>query len=496
MARRVADGATTSRSLVEAHISLIEATHDRLNAVIARDFEQALAAASQADAMSHADRQHRPLHGVPITVKECFAVQGMATTLGNPTSHVGLARRDAEVVARLKRAGAILLGKTNVPQLMVFHECDNPRYGRTVNPWDEQRTCGGSSGGGAAAVAAGCSPCDLGSDAGGSTRIPAHFCGIHTLVPTPGSISRAGMTDGIPGMAHLTPMPAPLARRVEDLVAVINVLAACPHGRKAWIRLPDANRLDGLRMAVWANHQAFPVASAIQRAVRQAADRLQACGVEVLEFPAPPWRRLLQLFTTLWMADGARTMRQQVRGSRVDHRVARMILAARLPAMLRHVYAWQLRRTGDDLLAELFEASRRLSVAEYWRQVGELQQLRDDYLRQWNDVGLDAILCPPFGLPAFRHGDGIDLTPAACYSVWTNLFGLPAGVISTSRVQAEEQRSGDDRLGGSLGRLVEQTASHSVGLPVGVQIVARGCAEGVIAAFMLALESEPDLMAG
>ncbi len=489
MARQVADGAITSRALVEALIARIEATHEPLNTVVVRDFERALSAASVADAVSANDRRHRPLHGVPLTVKECFAVQGLTTTLGNRSRTATAATRDAEVVSRLKQAGAIVLGKTNVPQLMVLHECDNPRYGRTTNPWDTTRTCGGSSGG-AAAVAAGCSPCDLGSDAGGSTRIPAHFCGVHTLVPTPGSISRAGMRDGVPGLTHVTPMPAPLARRVEDLVAVINILAACPQGRKAWIRLPDANRLDGLRVAAWSNDAAFPVSPAIQRAVHDAADQLQLLGVEVLEFPPPPLRQLLRLFSSMWMADGGRTMSRQLEGSPIDPRVRRMILSAQVPQMLRAPYSWYLRLRGDDQLAELMQATRRLSVAGYWSQVWQLYQLRDDYLQRWADVGIDAMLCPPYGLPAFQHGGCIELIPAACYAVWPSLFGLPAGVISTTEVESHEQQSIDGRLGGVVGRLAAFAETNSAGLPVGVQIVARPCAESVIAALMLALESE------
>ena len=489
MARRVADGAITSRALVEAHIALIEAMHQQLNAVVVPDFKQTLVAATAADAMSASQRRNRPLHGVPMTVKECFAVQGLPTTLGIASSYAPAAKRDAEVVARLKQAGAILLGKTNIPQLMVLHECDNPRYGRTVNPWNADRTCGGSSGGGAAAVATGCSPCDLGSDAGGSTRIPAHFCGVHTLVPTPGYVSRAGMRDGVPGMTHLTPMPAPLARRVEDLVAVINVVAACPFGRKAWIRLPDANRLDGLRVAAWWQDEAFPVAPAIQRAVRDAAEQLKLMGVEVVEFPAPPLRQLLRLFGSLWMADGARTMKRQLHGSPIDPRVRRLILSAGLPRLARKLYAWHLRRSGDDRLAELIESSRRISIADYWQQVSELHQLRDDYLQRRADAGIDAILCPPYGLPAFKHGDCIELTPAACYAVWANLFGLPSGVICTTHVGHHEERSVNSGVGGVVGRLAAEAEAQSAGLPVGVQIVSRPCGEGVIAALMLALES-------
>ncbi len=491
MARRIADGAVTSRTLVESHIARIEQVQaeKQLNAVTVRDFERALLAADEADSTPAEQRQNRALHGVPFTVKDCFAVAGLPTTLGNVISTSTLAKRDADVVARMKRAGAILLGKTNVPQLMVLNECDNPLYGKTVNPWNPDRTPGGSSGGGAAAVAAGCSPLDLGSDAGGSARVPAHFCGVHTIMPTPGSISRAGMRDGIPGLTHVTPMPAPLARTVEDLVAAVNALAECPRGRTAWIRLPDANQLSRLRVASWPSQDEFPASPAIQRAIREATDRLRDCGVEVVELSPPPLRTLVRIFASLWMADGGRTMRDNLQGSPVDYRVRRMILSARIPGFVRAAYAWHLRRNGDDWLAEIAEASRGISVAKYWKTVSQLHELRDEYMQQWCRARVDAVLCPPYGLPAFQHGHGIELTPAACYAFWANLFALPAGVISTTHVAADEENSTQRRMTGIVGKLSASAERNSAGLPVGVQIVARPCSEHVIAALMLGIES-------
>ena len=144
-------------------------------------------------------------------------------------------------------------------------------------------------------------------------------------------------------------------------------------------------------------------------------------------------------------------MQQQLKGSPIDPRVRRLILSVRLPLVVASLYAWHLRRSGDDRIAELIEAGRRLSVADYWRQVNELHRLRDDYLQRWSDAGIDAVLSPAYGLPAFKHGDGIDLMPAACYAVWTNLFGMPSGVISTTCVESHEQRSVDGGLGGRRG---------------------------------------------
>jgi fatty acid amide hydrolase len=427
---------------------------------------------------------------VPISVKECFAVQGLLTTLGNPArdgNGSSLASRDARVVQLLQDAGAIVLGKTNVSQLMVYNECDNPRFGRTVNPWDKHRTCGGSSGGAAALTAAGAVALELGSDAGGSARVPAHFCGVHTLMPTPGVISRAGMADGIPGMAHLTPVPSPMARRVEDLLVTGNVLAEHPSGRFDWLRLPTPDAVRHLRVACWQAGDAFPVSPAIARAVEFAKAALVDRGATLVDFDPPPLTELLRYFVALWMADGALTVQHQVRGRAVDPSLKRMITSGRLPHLVRRLHTWRLRRQGDFETAELIDVAHGRTVEDYWRLLGKIQRLREGYLRSWADANVDAVVCPPYGLPALPHGQSLDLMPAACYAVWVNLFGLPAGVLSVTRVRVGEEGGRDERS--PVARMAGQVERGSAGLPVGIQIVARPHCEQAIIAVMLAVEA-------
>ena len=183
LVKAIAGRRVSSRELVDSAISRIEALDPKINAVVVRDFERALTAADAADA-ALAKGETRSLLGVPMTVKEHYAVAGLPTTRGDPKYKNWKAEVDALVVQRLKAAGAVIVGKTNVPLNLSDWQSFNEVYGTTNNPWDLSRTPGGSSGGSAAALAAGFVPLELGSDIGGSLRAPAHFCGVFSHKPT------------------------------------------------------------------------------------------------------------------------------------------------------------------------------------------------------------------------------------------------------------------------------------------------------------------------
>ena len=226
LAREIAGGAITARAAVEAHIARIETVNPSLNAVVQSRFEAARAEADEADRSLRRDRLRGLLHGVPITIKEQFAVAGMSSTLGVAPAERD--ERDGPLVARLRAAGAIVLGKTNVPQLLLYNETDNPVYGRTNNPFDAERSSGGSSGGEAAIIAAHGSPLGLGSDIGGSLRTPSHACGIAALKPTSNRLTNEdarGSGFGF-GQTAIVSQPGPMARSVADLTLALRVLAA------------------------------------------------------------------------------------------------------------------------------------------------------------------------------------------------------------------------------------------------------------------------------
>jgi amidase len=253
LALSIARREVTAREVVEAHLRRIEAVDGRVNAVVRLDAERALARADVVDRGSPLG----PLHGVPFTVKDTIAAAGIEMAMGAPERVGVVADVDATAVARIKAAGAVLLGKTNCPAYGGGIETDNPVYGRTSNPYDLARTPGGSSGGEAAAIAAGESPCGLGTDSGASVRLPAHFCGLASLKPSAGRVPLTGVLDDEGQLGTLgdpRTQVGPLARSVEDVALLLRLIAGpdARDGGVAPVALgdPDDVEVRDLRVAV------------------------------------------------------------------------------------------------------------------------------------------------------------------------------------------------------------------------------------------------------
>jgi len=280
-ARRV-----SALELADEAIARIEARDKAINAVVVRDFDRAREAARAADA-GLARGEKRPLLGVPMTVKESHNVAGLPTTWGSPAFGGWVAPADSVGVARLKGAGAVILGKTNVPPFLADFQSTNPVYGRTGNPWDLTRTPGGSSGGAAAALAAGMIPLEFGSDIGGSIRNPAHFCGVFGHKPSYNLIPLAGhQPPGIPdGAGIVLAVVGPLARTAADLGLALDVLAG-PHGDDAVgyrLALPPARheRLADYRVLIVDRHPLAELDDEIRAGLDGLAGRLEALGAPV-----------------------------------------------------------------------------------------------------------------------------------------------------------------------------------------------------------------------
>lgn len=495
LAGAIAAGRCSAREAVEAHLARIEAVNPALNALVLTRFAEARAEADRADAVRRAGAPLGPLHGVPVTLKEMFALAGTPATLG--VFGAPPARADGPLVSRLRAAGAIVLGKTNVPQLLIYNETDNPVYGRTDHPERADRSPGGSSGGEAAIVAAHGSPLGLGSDIGGSLRCPAHACGIAALKPTSGRLTNEDAREGgyALGQTAVLSQPGPLARRVADLRLAMRVLAA--PGQSAldpqvapvpW-RAPGEVDVRALRVGVYEDDGFFPAAPAVRRAVREAAAALERLGVRVEPFAPPAVGHAMALFQGLLSADGGRGARRRLGRAARDRRVSGLLALAGLPNSWRPAAVGAALLLGQGRLAGQIAAIRERSAAEYWALVEEREAYRRRFLAALGAGGFDALLCPPHALPALTHGATTYLSTAASYAMLYNLLGMPAGVVPVTRVRADEARPrgfGVD-LVARAARAVER---GSAGLPVGVQVVARHWREDVVLALMAALEAE------
>jgi fatty acid amide hydrolase len=476
LAALIASKRVSATEVVKAHIERIEALNGRLNAVVVPLFDEALAAAAEADRVGG---EGKPLHGVPVTVKECFHVAGTPATIGLETKRNSRADLDAELVAKLKAAGAIVVGKTNVPQLLLYVESDNPVYGRTNNPWRLDRSPGGSSGGEAAALATGFSALGLGTDIGGSVRVPAHFSGVQSLRPTPHLLSLTGTEDEVLFKGSAVPDAAgPMARTVADLRMAMTVFG---------VELAEVD-LKRLNVGFYEADGYFPASAACRRAVREAAATLEAAGCRVKRFEVPDIEEALALFYGSFTAEGSDPFTRMLEGSKRDERVKDLLLLSDLAAPVRPLMGGLYGLRGQRRVSQLIGWAGRRSQAQTAELLTRLSAYRERMLAALGDT--DVLLAPACSVPAVTHGATRQLGPASiCYTLLYNLVAWPAGVVAATRVRPEEQ-SGRPRSRDKVDDTARLVDEGSVGLPIGVQVVARPGRDDQIVTVMEFLEQE------
>jgi amidase len=385
LARAIRDKQVSAREVVEAHLYRIEAVNPTLHAVVQLAAERALDEARAADRALAQGDPIGPLHGVPMTIKDSLDTVGVITTGGTKGRASYVPQEDATVVARLRAAGAILLGKTNTPELTLAGETNNLLYGQTNNPYDLARTPGGSSGGAGAIIAAGGSPLDVGSDTGGSIRMPAHFCGITGIKPTSGRVPRTGhvVPFGLGAVDALT-QNGPMARFVEDLALTLPIIAGVDWYDPAIVPMPlgdpRAVELRQLRVAMHTDNGIKTPTPEIIAAVQTAAAALVDAGLTVVEDRPAALPRAADLANDLSSADGRAWTRR---------------LLAR--AGTTELHPWLQRR---------IEEAQAFDVADFTALLEHVDIFRSEmltFLRQY-----DVILCPVCAFPAPRHGATMD----------------------------------------------------------------------------------------
>lgn len=493
-ARLIRNGELSSLEVVNAHIERIEAVNPELNAVVVKRYAAARAEASEADRERAKGAPMGALHGVPITIKECLDLAGTPSTFGLPSRANVMLERDDAYVARMRAAGAIIVGKTNVAQLLMFVESDNPVYGRTCNPWDLSRTCGGSSGGEAAIIAAGGSPLGLGTDIGGSVRTPAAFCGIASIKPTAGRLPDAGRYSSPIGQRAIVSQVGVLAREVADVRLGLEIAnGGANPAVEPPMPLRDAGEVDisRLRVAVYIDDGIFPVAPAVRRAVHEAAAMLSGAGARVCAWKPPSLSDAYQLSMGLLSADRGAGMRRILgRGTR-DPRIASLMMIAGRSRPMIGALGGLLRMLGQQGLADGIKAFGHGDTWHYWQLVEaqlEYQQRFKAALDEAEGGPFDLILCPASSLPAWKHGAARELNLGGVYTILYNLLGYPAGVVPVTRVRADEE-SVRETSRDLIQRAARAVESGSAGLPVGVQVVARPWREHVALAAMQEIEN-------
>jgi len=439
----LASGELSSRELLEAHIERYEKWNRDINVVVATDLGRARERAAAADEAFAAGESWGPLHGLPVTVKDSFETEGLVTTAGAPELAGHVPQRDADAVANLKAAGAIVWGKTNLPLYAGDWQSYNDVYGLSRNPWDRGRTVGGSSGGAAAAVAAGITALELGSDIGGSIRVPSHFNGTFGHKPTWASIPGRGHIPGPPGTLSEADLAVegPIGRSAADLELALDVLTGGGFGGLPNARLPAARpsaiTLEGCRIGLWLDDAACPVSKQTARLLTDAAEALEGVGATLVP--------------------DAHTRTPLAETDKVYRMLLNAVMAPGLPKHVIEAVVARAQGLDADDPAALFAKSLTLTHTEWLR----LNEKRARIKAEWQALFelVDVVLAPIAPVPAFPHDterpfeqrtldvDGEE-RPYDCMLVWPGLATLP--LLPATAVP--------------VGRTDE-------GLPVGLQIV-------------------------
>lgn len=497
LARLIASGDLSSREVLEAHIARIASVNPVLNAVTADRFAAARLEADAADAARKAGDALGPLHGIPFTVKDCLDLKGLPSTFGLPSRSSHRAEKDVAYVRRLREAGAIPIAKTNVAQLLLYYESDNPLFGRTRNPWNPERSPGGSSGGEAALIAAGGSPLGLGTDIGGSLRVPAAFCGIASLKPTAGRLPDPGRFSFPVGQSAIASQVGVMARHVEDVALGSEILAggwnALEEPPRPWSDFRSVDVAD-LRVAYYVDDGTFAPAPAIRRAVEEAAESLRLRGARVTAWRPPAILEGLELLGSIFFADRTALLRATLGHDRRAPQLAPLLAVSRFPGPVLRALEALLRSVGQEGPARSFRFFGRSDAAHYWKLAEARLDFQDRFRSALDSASggpFDVILCPPCALPAFTHGASKDLIMAGGYSALYNLLGYPAGVVPVTRVRPDEQ-AGRKPSRDLIEKAARKVEEGSEGLPVGVQVVARPWREHMALSAMKVIEEEAE----
>jgi Asp-tRNA(Asn)/Glu-tRNA(Gln) amidotransferase A subunit family amidase len=432
--------------IIELHLRRIDALQPKLNAFVHLDIDGARRQARAAESLVLRGAQPGPLHGVPLSVKSCIDVADWPCPAGSLLRQDYVPKQDAPLVSRLRAAGAILLGNTNTPEFLMAYETDNLVTGKTSNPWNLAHSSGGSSGGEAAAISSGCSAGGVGSDGGGSIRVPAHFCGICGLKPTPGRIPATGHFPPGAGAFSWIGVVGPMARTIADVRALFEVMAGPDAGDALSAPVPlrsyREGELRGLRIGILESDALGAATPETCAAVERAAKLLAERGFTVEPLRLNGLDRALELW---WFFFGP------VIGNLLQHSVAGH--EEQVSPMLREYLPYAT--SGDPI-----------TLNQFTKACADRDLLRAEILRQMQNTPV--LLSPVSTSPAFRHGEG-NYLPGTGYrdtmrfSQWLNLTGFPGAsvpaAVSSQRLPIGVQVIGrpfEDELALAVAEAIEQ----------------------------------------
>eukprot|EP00928_Gymnodinium_smaydae_P088641 TRINITY_DN72707_c0_g1_i1.p1 TRINITY_DN72707_c0_g1~~TRINITY_DN72707_c0_g1_i1.p1 ORF type:complete len:636 (+),score=76.29 TRINITY_DN72707_c0_g1_i1:51-1958(+) len=499
-----------------------------LNCVAEENYDAALERAREIDRTATpeqwADEAGLPLLGVPVSVKDQLNQKGFDSTMGAAARCFYWgddgAPEDGLAIKLLQEAGAIVFVRTNTQQALMLPESANNVWGVSRNPFDLERTPGGSSGGEGGLIGARCSPLGIGTDIGGSVRIPCAFCGLFGFKPTSGRITKSGVAvcrkNDLSGQTVVPGVMGPMAHSVDDLAAVLRAWLR----PSMWERDPSVPRayfdesvyggkaadtmgatVDGkrrLRVAYFLTDGWFQPCATATRAVKEAAEALRSAGHEVVQRNLPEdidgWMAA-KLYIGVLAADGnMKSFVDGLEGERLHPMYNTLKRISDTPNALRPIIRTLLRLVGEHRKRHLFRMARDggISAREFWELVAAVEAFKQRYMRFIHGEGFDILLLPGPALPALPHGQSKELNQANSYNFLLNLLGWPAGTCPITHVSTDEQSYPLDDLPlnqrDSIARNASAVMAGSAGLPVGVQLAAPPFADELVLYAMRELE--------
>ncbi|XP_070795689.1 fatty-acid amide hydrolase 1-like [Pituophis catenifer annectens] len=436
------------------------------------------------------------LYGVPVSIKDSINCKGYDTTLGFAKRLFQPAAEDAVVVQVLKHQGAIPFVKTNIPQSLLSFDCSNPIFGSTVHPLDPTKSPGGSSGGEGALIKSGGSILGIGTDLGGSIRIPSAFCGICGLKPTSNRISKKGIVPCVAGQKGAYAGLGPMARDVDSLALCLKALLCKKmfHLDPMVPPLPFNEQIytssAPLRIGYHVTNSYFMPSPSMTRAVLETKELLEINGHVLVPFKPPHIVHFMShLFPASFLGDCGATLLQPFEGEPIDPNLRINIQMIKLPYWIRRGLSWIIKPIAIRQSRTLSNLQER-SVKELWKCHSEIEEYCREFTEEWKRLELDVLLCPAIG-PAFKSGFPGKLTEVISNTILYNYLDFPAGVVPVTTVTKEDEEELKSFKGhyNDLGdKLFAKAVKESVGLPVAVQCVALPWQEELCLRFMKEVE--------
>ena len=459
--------------------------------------------AKSCDEAVHSNKPLGPLHGIPISVKESVKVKGHDSTIGLASRCGRIAGHDSAIVQAIKDAGGVPFCRTNIPQTNLSYGCSNPIFGATVNPYNPSRVPGGSSGGEAALISTGGSLIGIGTDIGGSIRVPAAFCGVCGFKPTGGRISTRGVATVVKGQTGVAAAVGVIAKKISAIAVVMDALTVDPSGFDPllapipWNQFGELSSARKLRAGYYYADGFLAAIPANVRAVKEACELFRGLGHEVVPFEPPGAIEGIHLFLSLLTADGAAQCQAALQYEEADPSCKAFLDSVRSKnSYSSFMEPWLLRRAGKRRAAALFENFGNTSVSDYWR----LQAAKTEYRRRWCSAmqvaGIDVLLCPSHAMVAPAPEVVATSGATLCYTQIFNLLDFPAAVVPMGLATKEDEAAmsewptnvleeqfgsrlpdmlQDSRVYGqqddTLELAVRKTCKDMAGLPLSVQVV-------------------------